>query len=362
MTIRKLAAAAALAALATTAAPLAVAATTDTTPTAGGEVFTDPDGAFSVVFPTTPEVETTSEPTVDGPVAEATVYVSSTDTFGFAVSVLQFPPEITAYDFDLGQQGILDRLPGAELVEQSDVERDGFAGRQFVVSFESGGVAGTSLGEIYYDATANRAVVANAVGQGTLTFDDPDVVAFFDSLTLTGGTGATPGTGSTATEPTPGNSVPTSGPAAGAYVAPEGDFTVAFPSEPTVVPVDLSAEPNNDAESLTNYGTADGTYVVNRITFPAGIAFDFAERQAGALAALGETTVVEEGPIDLGGVPGQQAVVDVVVGGTPARVLLQTYFVAETSTAYQVIYVSADTAVTFESPEAAPFFQSFQIL
>ena len=165
------------------------AASAPSVPTAGGEgvTYTSPEGDYSAVFPAQPAEQRQDQPLPDGSTVELVIVgAEGADRF-MATSRGQYP-EGTVLDvpvaLDGAQEQAIANVQGT-LIDGQDVELQGRPGRQFSASFTSNGEAGTLLQRVYFDGPVIYQVLVT--GAGELTFEDPEIAAFFDSFQFAGG-------------------------------------------------------------------------------------------------------------------------------------------------------------------------------
>ena len=165
------------------------AASAPSVPTAGGEgvTYTSPEGDYSAVFPAQPAEQRQDQPLPDGSAVELMIVgAEGADRF-MATSRGQYP-EGTVLDvpvaLDGAQEQAIANVQGT-LIDGQDVELQGRPGRQFSASFTSNGEAGTLLQRVYFDGPVIYQVLVT--GAGELTFEDPEIAAFFDSFQFAGG-------------------------------------------------------------------------------------------------------------------------------------------------------------------------------
>ena len=158
-------------------------------PTAGGEgvTYTSPEGDYSAVFPAQPAEQRQDQPLPDGSTVEL-VIVGAEGADRFMATARGQYPEGTVLDVPLALDGVQEQAIAnvqGTLIDSQDVELQGRPGRQFSASFTSNGEAGTLLQRVYFDGPVIYQVLVT--GAGELTFEDPEIAAFFDSFQFSGG-------------------------------------------------------------------------------------------------------------------------------------------------------------------------------
>ena len=176
-------------AVATTRAPASAPSGTEpaTTAAAAGFAYTSPEGDFSAVFPSRPGERTQPQQLPDGSVMDLSIAAVETESLFVGTARGQYPKG-TVLDVPAALQGAQDlAIANVEgtLVASRDLELQGRPGREFAASLTVNGRPSTLLQRVYFDGPV---LYQNIVtGAGELTFQDPAVVAFFDSFRFTEG-------------------------------------------------------------------------------------------------------------------------------------------------------------------------------
>ena len=159
---------------AASSSPTTAGAETTAPGTAGFE-FTDPEGAYTAMFPGEPEPveQTTTLP--DGTELPVIFYLYEETTGAFGTAAIAYP-EGTTLDLEGAQDGAIAGVQGT-LLESEPIELQGRTGLQFVADV---GGQGTYVSRIFADGLNLYQVVA--VVQGTATADEPTIAAFLDSF------------------------------------------------------------------------------------------------------------------------------------------------------------------------------------
>jgi hypothetical protein len=144
--------------------------------------FTSPENEFSVTFPGgEPEREATQAPLPDGTTTDLVLYSSGSDGVEYATARTAFPaaPPDAAAALEGARDGSISQT-GGSLVDSAPIELSGRPGMQFTATLTSNGEEGTVLSRLYLQGNVMYQVMT--AGEGDLSFDDPEIAAFFDSF------------------------------------------------------------------------------------------------------------------------------------------------------------------------------------
>jgi hypothetical protein len=201
------------------------------------------------------------------------------------------------------------------------------------------------------DDTSNSAA-ANATGVAETSSSGSTAVA-------TSAAAQTSAPGRTAA---PNTAVATTGEAAGVtYTSPQGDYSAAFPSEPTeqTRPTPLPDGSQMDLE-IAGVETDDRFYGTVRGEYPKGTTLDVSGALKGAqdqAIANVKGTLIDSRDVELQGRPGREFSASITSNGEAGTLLQRIYL--DGTVMYQNIVTGA-SQLTFEEPAAAAFFESFR--
>jgi hypothetical protein len=151
----------------------------------GWVAYTSEPGDYDVAFPTKPSEQTQSAPLPDGTTLDLVIVSAQAAGTFFGTARGEYAPgSIT--DVDASLQGAQDQAVAnvsGTLTSSTDITLQGRPGRQFSASVSSGGQQGTLVQRVYLDGdTIYQNIV---VGAGTISPEDDQVAAFFDSFEFT---------------------------------------------------------------------------------------------------------------------------------------------------------------------------------
>jgi hypothetical protein len=138
-----------------------------------GEVFVDPAGQFSVVFPLEPTESPGSAPIATGEMVDFVSYLAGNNEVAYVVSCIDYA-EAGVPDVDIDLEGARDGAltnVGATLSSSADIELQGREG----IEFTGTAVAGEVNGRMYTDGNVLCQVV-------TIGGDAATTTAFLDSF------------------------------------------------------------------------------------------------------------------------------------------------------------------------------------
>jgi hypothetical protein len=144
-----------------------------------GFTFTPPAGDYSVVFPSEP---TASDQTVkldDGSSIPLTFYLTDSDHLELGTAATTYPPG-SVVSLEGARDGAISNISGTQ-TSSDPINLQGREGLQFTASVKDGHV--TYLARVYRDDVTLYQVFAVVLGE--VSFDDPEIAAFFDSFRFT---------------------------------------------------------------------------------------------------------------------------------------------------------------------------------
>ena len=156
-------------------------ATTDAmTALADGVEFTDPDGRYSVVYPSEPTASPGTAPLAVGGSVDFVAYIAGDSSHAYVTNCLDYATTGQTdiqVDLEGARDGALANLNGT-LTSSKDIEQQGRSGLEFTGTVVGGGQEGSVVGRLFEDGLALCQVMAVAV-----TGDTSDVSpAFLDSF------------------------------------------------------------------------------------------------------------------------------------------------------------------------------------
>ena len=153
--------------------------TIETVAAADGFTFSAPAGDYSIVFPFEPTTNEQSVPLEDGSTLPITFYLTDSDRMELGTAAIVYPAG-SVLSLEGARDGAVSNISGA-LTSSDSIQLQGREGLQFTASVQDG--KGTYLSRVYYDDVTLYQVIAVVVGD--VTFDDPEIAAFFDSFHFT---------------------------------------------------------------------------------------------------------------------------------------------------------------------------------
>jgi hypothetical protein len=151
----------------------------ETLETVDGFTFTPPAGDYSVVFPSEPTTNEQTVPLEDGSSLPITFYLTDSDRMELGTAAIVYPPG-SVLSLEGARDGAISNISGT-LTSSDPIKLQGREGLQFTATVQDG--KGTYLSRVYYDDVNLYQVIAVVLGEAS--FDDPEIVAFFDSFHFT---------------------------------------------------------------------------------------------------------------------------------------------------------------------------------
>ncbi len=145
-------------------------------------VHTTSNGSMSISFPAKPTVTEKIQPSAIGNLQMEILQYELSRKIAFTANSITFPVSPSEYNVEAGLKGAVDgqKQNGVELIEETEITKDGLPGREVVFKDSKSGIFIRS--RIYADGTGPTMYQANVTATSRAVVDGKDATKFLNSI------------------------------------------------------------------------------------------------------------------------------------------------------------------------------------